>query len=522
MDAPDLKPTRLARARFKLADILARSDEGQTGLVVFAGDAYVVSPITQDTRTLAAMIPALSTDVVPVQGARLDRGLAEARKLIEGTDVRVGQVIVITDSTPDAAALAEAKALSAAGIRISVLAVGTREGAPVPLSTGDFLRDRNGELVVPRLDVNTLGRLAATGGGRLEVMTADDTDIDSLLAQHVGTELQRQEAESSRQTELWRDRGPWLTLALLPFAALAFRRGWLLCTLLACGLATVSFPTQTNALELEQLWRDLWQRPDQQASSALDAGDAKRAASVAPNAAWRGAAQYRAGDFERAAGSFTRSAGDTGQTPVIDPETAHYNRGNALARAGELEQALAAYDKALESKSDFEDAQFNRELVQKLLEEQQQQQKEQQQQQSQDGEQNEDSSKPEDASKQSGESSEQSQGDPSDDSSSQQGEQQQSAPEQSQAANDGQTDDAQAQDAQPEPESAEAPDESGEPTQEQADMQQANADLGDDQRQALEQWLRRIPDDPGGLLRQKFLLEHQRRGGSRGVEGTSW
>ena len=118
MNAPDLPPSRLTRARFKVVEILRRSRDRQTGLVAFAGDAFFVSPLTQDANTLINLLPSLRTSVMPVQGSRPDRGLEIAGELLaQGGAVR-GDVVLVTDGTKGARAARPFRSRRAAFSRI--------------------------------------------------------------------------------------------------------------------------------------------------------------------------------------------------------------------------------------------------------------------------------------------------------------------------------------------------------------------------------------------------------------------
>ena len=450
MLAEDLRPNRLTRVRFRLMDMLAGLQEGQMGLVSYAGDAYVVSPLTTDMNTIANMLPALQPDIMPVAGSRADRGLELAAELLQRAGMARGEILLITDDA-DAAAVATASDLAESGLVVSVLAVGTAEGAPIPSGSG-FVSDAAGNVVIARLDIDALRALAAAGGGRLSQLNSADEEVSPWDGGEGGEFTLRDDAAEER----WKDAGPWLVLLLLPLVATGFRKGLLftLPLLLIPGLA-LSPSAHASA------WDDLWQRRDQQAQEALQNQDADRAAHLARDPDLTGEAWYRSGDYERANKAWARSQG----------ADAHYNRGNALARTGELDAAIAAYDRALEQDPSMEDALFNRALVAQLKEQQEQQQQ-------QEGDQGESGEQEESGEQQEGEPQE-GEGEESEDGEQQEGEQSQ-------------------------------------PSEQEMEMTWSEEDA-----QAMEQWLRRIPDDPGGLLRRKFRNQHQRRGAPED-EGKSW
>jgi Ca-activated chloride channel family protein len=457
MLAGDLRPDRLTRARFRLADLLTDTQEGQTGLIAYAGDAYIVSPLTSDTNTIANMLPALRPDIIPVAGSRADLALDLAASLLERSGFSRGEVLLVTDSANSRDA-ASARKLRDVGIVTSVLAVGTPEGAPIP-SGGGFVSDRSGNVVIARIDRSALRGVAQAGGGKYTELGPDAVDSNLWLSEESSEFARRDDALGER----WKDAGPWLVLLLLPLALVGFRRGlfFVMPLMLLNGLAA---PTDARA----DWWEDIWQRKDQQAYQALVAEDAPKAAALARDPELSGEAWYRTGEFPNSLQAWEQS-----------PSAAsHYNRGNALAQMGEYDSALAAYDQALAQNPDMEDALFNRALVEQMREQEQQQQEQQ------DGEQGD----PQD-----GESSEQQDGEQPEGSEGEQGDEDDSS-----EPNEGE------QEAEPS---------EGEPGDQEGEQQMEPSEAWtEEDAQAMEQWLRRIPDDPGGLLRRKFRNEHQRRG----------
>jgi Ca-activated chloride channel homolog len=560
MYAEDVPPSRLQRARFKILDILQRRQEGLTGLVVYSGDAHVVSPLTDDTATIANLVPALAPEMMPAYGSDPVAGIDQALQLLRNAGFERGRILLLSDDISDANIEAIAQRVDPAQWQLSLLGVGTTQGAPIPVApaapngknnrgsaavagatspAGGFLKQADGQIVVAQMHRERFERLAQLTQGRYSELHADDRDLDALLPDVPPRESETRTIQ--REFDRWRERGPWLAMALLPLAALAFRRGWLL----ALMVLPLTLPAPATAAEtepsapLQSFWRDLWQRPDQQAQQTLQAGDAKSAAAQFRDPAWRGAALYRAGEFEAAAKTLQ------GQ----DNADADYNRGNALARAGHLQEAIDAYDAALQKAPQSDDAKANRALVEKLL----QQQKQQAGQQSSD-QQKEDQRDPQkqDSSSQQSENQQAKNDGAQDDQSQGQQAQNQSAEQQNQndraQAGQNQKDASAAAQNQPEqekdngsesqsgqamsPSDAAPADSDAEPNapaipQDETDAATASSDDGKNQgrqaratsddpaqqqkQRATEQWLRQIPDDPSGLLRRKFLYEHRQR-----------
>lgn len=258
MDAADIKPSRLALARLKIIDILHRRKEGQTALLVYAANAYTVSPLTEDSNTIVSLVKTLNTQLMPVQGSAPNKALQHAANLLKQAGAVHGHVLLITDGIIKSQAGQLAKQISEQGHQLSVLGTGTTDGAPISIEGGGFLKDRSGGIVVPKLDAAALAQLARLGGGRYHSLTAAETDLDYLLAGMSIERLNAQRKETTFIADRWHEQGPWLLLLVLPFAALAFRKGYL--ALLIVFLLPV-LPQPVNALEWDELWQRRIKRP---------------------------------------------------------------------------------------------------------------------------------------------------------------------------------------------------------------------------------------------------------------------
>ncbi len=503
MDATDLKPTRLTRARLKLLDILKRRDEGLTALIAFAAQPYTVSPLTSDAETIAAQVPVLESGLMPSQGSRLDLAISSAMELLQRGNAPVGELLYIGDGVAedDARIDAAIDKLRKAGYRLSVLGVGTPDGGPIGLGGGGFLKDVSGQIVIPRLDRDALMGLAQKGAGRFTTLAADDSDIDYLLSG--GEELTRalDESDQMQNSDEWFDAGFLLVPLLLPAALLLFRRGvlWVVIPLLL-----IQQPQRADAWG----WDELWQTPDQRGAAAFAAEDYPRAAAEFENPAWRAMSAYRQGDLAGAAKAWAQ----------VDSAEGHYNRGTVLGLMGQYKEALEALDRALELNPDHREAQINKEMIEaklKELAEQAQQQQPQDQQPGDEGEQQQ-------SYQQQNGNGQQGQGDDSQQEQPQPGEQGDesgSDGQQSQANEAEQSDQQQADAAQPGEDEQQAEEEGAQQVQpdqpqegDKSDKPEGDQALSemDEAEQLRQQQLRAIPDDPGGLLRRKFQYLYQR------------
>ncbi|MGB5396630.1 MAG: VWA domain-containing protein, partial [Gammaproteobacteria bacterium] len=361
MDAADIKPSRLERAKLKLLDILAMRKGGQTALIVYAADAFTVTPLTDDTATIANLVPALETSLMPAQGSRATKAIKKARELLQQSGASNGDILLMTDGIR-ASDLDAIEPLPAQNIRLSMLGFGTPEGGPIPLETG-FLQDRNGAIVIPKLEPGLLQSAAKLGGGLYLNMQADDTDIKRLGKLFNNVRARQHSAATELTADSWREEGPWLLLLVIPLAALGARRGWLASVVLLFMSIQIPQPAYAADNMLDALKLDpqyLWLTPDQKAARSLEQGDAASAADMFQQPHWKAAAQYRAGQYEQALNTL----------PEAQSADTYYNRGNALAQLKRYEEALAAYDEALKLAPDLDDAKFNRDLVEKELEKQ--------------------------------------------------------------------------------------------------------------------------------------------------------
>jgi len=524
MAAQDVSPDRATRARQKVIDILQQRNEGLTALVVYAGDAYTVTPLTDDADTIINLVPALTPFIMPAMGSRPDKALALADKLILDAGLTTAKFLLITDGiqAKDIARIEEV--LSNKKQQLSVLTLGTEEGAPIAMQEGGFKRDSQGNIVLPKLDLSIIKRLASVLNIRWHQMSFDDTDWHYLLSvdgfdtnalknspnngqSNTASDQQRSADQKTleRQFDLWADQGYWFIFILIIIAAFSFRRGWLL------SLAfLITLQPETS---YASLWDNVWQTKDQQAQQSFEQDPAK-AAELFEDPDWKASSFYRAEDYQQAAENFSANEDSSAKQQA----ESHFNRGNALAHAGELEKAIEAYEQSLALDNDLTDAEFNKSLVEQLLQQQEEQKQDDPQEsddkQDSDQEKSDDSESKEDQSKQKdsdSESSDEQESDQQSESDQQNDEEKDADESKSQAEKDKKSEEEREKEAQ-QKEQSEQNDEKDQSAEEKAAQQaKAGNELSREEKQALEQWLNRIPDDPGGLLKRKFLYQYKQR-----------
>lgn len=454
--ATDMPPTRLAQVRARLGRLLQAHRGAPIALVAFAGDAFTVAPLTDDAQNVALFVDALQPDVMPVDGQSPARAIAWSRRLLERAGYPQGRIVLITDRA-DAAAQRAAAEAQASGISVSALGIGTAAGADVRTLRGGDAR--------AALDEPSLRALAQSGGGRYARLALGGSD-DAIFS--AGTGAGKSQGASAGRT--WADEGFVLVPVLMLLALVLLARRPRMASAL---LVLVLLPRVSPAA-------DLWLRPDQRAHRSVT----------------KGIDLYRRGEFERAAQTFAGA----------DTATAHYDRGNALAKAGQLQDAVGAYDAALARNPGMPDAVANRRAVLEALKRRQQQGR--------DGQ----SGREGNSSKQSQQTRNCAPGDaaceskqappqPSPDRRSGQQSKAPAPPQPQDAKRQAQADAAQRERMRRALQQARAPKPNAQPRMTPA---QRERKLSDDAA------LARVPDEPGNLLREKFRLEHERRQSGEG------
>ena len=504
MYAEDIQPSRIVKAKQKIRDLLSLPQDTQVALVAYAGEAHVVTPLTDDLGTIENLIPALNPGMMPVPGSNPIDAFIRAKALLSSSGVPGGSILWLTDDIETNQVIELSDWLDTAGLRLTTMAIGTQAGAPIPLGNGGFLRDQNSEIVVPTVPLKRLQDLTESHGGLFSYPTLDDGDVQAAVNFMSATEdLNRTEIE--RQADTWADAGFWLVIPWILVMLAQFARnpsGRLASIALAGSLVALSHPSQVQA----QDWESFWKTPNQRAAQLLPK-DPAAASELFENPTWAAIASYQAEDHDQARVRFealeANSAADW------------YNLGNARAKAGDLEAALEAYNQSI-ALNETEDAVFNRDLIQQLLDQQQQQQNQDMDQQG-DGSQSQNDQNNSETNGNSGEQEQNQEQNSQDKSSANDASEQASNPEQdkqqeeTQAQNqqqNGKTRDSQEQAEQQAAAGQESIDEQQQAMTEQA-IQEARENQ--EQQQAMEQWIRRIEDDPSGLLREKFRYESERR-----------
>ncbi len=371
MNSDDIKPSRLQRSVHKIRDILAKTQGDERGLVIYSDTAFIATPLTDDAKIIEQMLPELSTTLMPVLGNRPDLGITTASEMLQRANAKHGRIVLLADNLGDdkTATTKAVKTAENKGYQVSILGVGTAKGALLQTADGQKITTQSGQDITMKLPISEMKKLASVGDGVFTKITANDSDVNKLLASN-NKNMQTMGKKQSQKGDDWYDMGYWLLLFPMGLLAFAFRRNK---GLFMLALALVIVPsilpqsayaqsTAQSTSQISSLWNNLWKTPNQQGQQAFDKHDYQKASKLFTNKSWQGASLYRMGNYGEA-------------IKIYQQQKQDYNLGNALAKSGDLQGALNAYNRYLKQNPKDKDAIFNRDLIKKLLEKQQQNKK---------------------------------------------------------------------------------------------------------------------------------------------------
>ncbi len=507
MTSQDLSPSRLQRAKYKITDILKQPQHDNIALIAYAGDAHVASPLTKDVKTILNMLPVLSPYIMPTPGSNLVSLVNEAIDLFEQGKSKPRKLLLITDGVEQQDIDVIAPRLKKAKIQLAILAVGTAQGAPIVKPDGHFFKDANGQVIMPTLEWDNLQQLSQATDARLTKISSTDNDIDYLIGSN-SLESDFEQQEKTVEFDQWLDSGYWLILPLLILSLTLFRRGMLLVALVAIFNAPQPSWAENNLPDVLLNSNQLAQKQFKK--------DPKLAAQLFNDPQWKASSLYEAGDYQGALDIWQQ----------YDDAQSQYNAANALARLSKFDDAIEKYDESLLQNPDLTDARENKALVTALKKQQEKQDGEngEKGEDGEKGEKGEDGEKSEqgsqDGEKEEGKNQQKSASDKeSQDESGQDGEESESSnPTDSQEQKESQNPLSQEQteeekEKQQAAQAKKSEQDSEQPTEDGKAVQQEPVKTTQqlEKEQAMQQWIERIPDDPGGLLRNKFLYQYKNR-----------
>ena len=457
--------------------------------------------LTRDADTLKALLPALDPFIMPGTGGSNALRLAEeAANLFEQSKSDPKVLIMVTDGVEPKDIEPAAELLRKNKIQLSILAIGTEQGAPMLQPDGRFFKGADGQPIMPSLEWENLKAFASSANGKIQRFSNTDSDIDYLLSESNQNESFKEVSDLAVYDQ-WQDNGFWLMIPVLLLSLFAFRRGVVLMALLAL-------------FQPQEVWAmpDFLLNQDQKAHKQFDKNP-EQAAELFSNPEWKASSLYKAGKYEEALEIWQNQ----------NDSKSWYNQGNAHAQLGQFDEAIYAYEQALANDENFADAQFNKELVEQLKQQQEQQNQDNQNRQDSSESQQDDNSQQQNQENQNNESqsnSEQSKSEPQDST-------QQSEGDNSDNPMNELTDSDKSQQAQEtEQNTQQSNSEEKAEENQQAQMTQTEGQQPKEiteKDQAVMQMIQKIPDNPAGLLQRKFLHQYQQRNrNQQGGDRKSW
>lgn len=373
MLAGDIRPTRLDRAKREIIDLLNLLEGDRVGLVAFSGTAFLQCPLTLDYSAFHLFLTALTPDYLPVGGTNIGMAIETALSGFNAAERSDKAIILITDGENTGEdPFKAAQAAADAKVRLFCVGVGATDGVPIPAAGGGFVKDSAGNIVLTRLDEESLKKMAALTHGGYVRSVAGNMDLETIYSKHIKKEMEAATL-SQRKQKVMEDRYQWfLSLAVL-ILVLEFlvprskKKGAVTLAAILLFLSTALVPAAEGADAGDSM---------KAGESAYKAGefdkaikhfiDAQLEAPDRPEIYYDlGNAQYKAGQYDAALNNYKQAL----KSP--DPQLrrkSHYNSGNTLFRLGKNEEAIRSYESALEMDPNDVEAKENLAFVKKAME----------------------------------------------------------------------------------------------------------------------------------------------------------
>ena len=217
MLAQDIEPNRLERAKRKVSDLVEMLEGDRIGLIAFAGTAFLQCPLTLDYGTFRMFLDYLSPDLIPVPGTAIGDAIQKATAAFNRHERSSKALILITDGEDhNSDPLAAAQQAKKMGIKIFTIGIGHNMGAPVPNPDGNggFIKDRNGNVVLSKLNEQLLQKIALETGGAYVQSVTGDVDLNKIYREGIRSGMERKELSATRNKR-WEERFQWFIGAAL-------------------------------------------------------------------------------------------------------------------------------------------------------------------------------------------------------------------------------------------------------------------------------------------------------------------
>ena len=213
MRAMDIKPSRLDRAKHKVADLLRMLKGDRVGLVAFAGTSFLYCPLTLDYQAAEMFLGALDTDLIPLQGTALGHAIETSIHAFSTVEKKSKAILLITDGGDHEGTVSKAIQLAKQeGVKIFVIGIGRGEGVPIPDPSGGFKRNRSGEIILSKINEPLLEKIAVETGGTYVRSVYGDMDLRTIYLEQIQQSMEKKELKSSRRKH-WTERFQWMLFA---------------------------------------------------------------------------------------------------------------------------------------------------------------------------------------------------------------------------------------------------------------------------------------------------------------------
>jgi len=377
MQAEDVKPDRLERAKREITDFLKIAAGDRVGLVLFAGDAFVQCPLTLDYDAIAMFLRSVRVDTLPVQGTDMGQGIKTALNAFDFKSAIDRVIVMITDGEDnEGRGLQQTDKAMDKRVKIFVYGIGEPSGAPIPDETGGFKKDKKGNLILSKLNEKDLRGIAEATDGRYVRSVTGDLDLDRLYFEGIKIKTEAKELESGK-IKIFEERFyifiglAFVFLVMEGLIGLKPGRARLFSIMAALIICCGNLVWANE--NPEKLY---WQGHYQKAEQAFIKKDMDHPKDVR-NRYNRGCASFRNANYEGASAAF-RSALKRTDDKQITFRSA-YNLGNSLFKQGDLEGAAQAFKQAIKINPGDEDSKYNYGLALKTIEENRKKEEEKQQ-----------------------------------------------------------------------------------------------------------------------------------------------
>ncbi|MDL1983282.1 MAG: VWA domain-containing protein [Deltaproteobacteria bacterium] len=377
MQAEDVKPDRLERAKREITDFLKIAAGDRIGLVLFAGDAFVQCPLTLDYDAIAMFLGSVGVDTLPVQGTDMGQGIKTALNAFDFKSAIDKVIVMITDGEDnEGRGLQQTDKAMDKGVKIFVYGIGEPSGAPIPDETGGFKKDKIGNLILSKLNEKDLRSIAEAADGRYVRSVTGDLDLDRLYFEGIKIKTEAKELESGK-IKIFEERFYifiWIAFVFLVMEGLiGLKPG----RAKLFSIMAVLIICHGNSVWANENPEELYQQGHyQKAEQAFIKKDMDHPKDVR-NRYNRGCASFQNANYEGASAAF-RSALKRTDDKQITFRSA-YNLGNSLFKHGDFQGAAQAFKQAIKINPGDEDSKYNYGLALKTIEENQKKEEEKQQ-----------------------------------------------------------------------------------------------------------------------------------------------